>query len=162
MFCYFVLLYSLLNFLDFYYFIFVFYLSYFTATESEKCKFAVGNAAAQIWCYWKFFEFSTNICRSTSPAWIKQKHKRNHSETSVPKCIQPNYGYLSSSFIDFFPLGRSDLPIWWTNPLKRGQNPFHLSALLLLIYLPYYLRLYLLPYFLYLLLSMLLNFKFER
>ena len=155
-----------LQFVIFFFSYSVFYISHLYSRgktkESEKCKFAGRNAAAQIWCYWKFFEFSTNICRSTSPAWIKQKHERNHSETSVPKCIQPNYGYLSSSFIEFFPLGRSDLPIWWTNPLKRGQNPFHLSALLLLIYLPYYLRLYLLPYFLYLLLSMLLNFKFER
>ena len=101
----------------------VFYLSYFTATESEKCKFAVGNAAAQIWCYWKFFEFSTNICRSTSPAWIKQKHERNHSETSVPKCIQPNYGYLSSPFIEFSP--RDDLiRQFMTKPIKKGPKSF--------------------------------------
>ena len=60
-----------------------------------------------------------------------------------------------------FPLGTIWSANLWPNLLKRGQNPFQLSALLLLIYLLYYLRLYLPPY-LPILASMLLDFKFER
>ena len=60
-----------------------------------------------------------------------------------------------------FPLGTIWSANLWPNLLKRGQNPFQLSALLLRIYLLYYLSLYLPPY-LPILASMLLDFKFER
>ena len=60
-----------------------------------------GLDAAQFWCYWKFFEFSTNICHSPA-SWNHTKTEKSYREMS--KICFPQHQILSLSSLSLLPL----------------------------------------------------------
>ena len=60
----------------------------------NRLKLQLAGNAAQIWCYWKFFEFSTNICRPASRSLNQTKTWEKSFRDIFSRCVCLHWFWL--------------------------------------------------------------------